>query len=193
MTTVVDTPMLPSHKQALRTSKTKFGRSGYDDDWDNIRPSSTMNNNGNEIEDADLVRSGNNQSLLEEVKGGSETLAAQLARIEAMAEDLEEDFAKTGNDLNYFKKQFDMDFGDNKSKVVSSRLTALEKENMIMKDREQHHNNRGGGSSNSSHKRDAGVKFNIRDNNFGRSHELEAEADLKACWEMIHHIEKTMK
>ena len=46
-------------------------------------------------------------SLLSEIGAGSASLSAQLARIEALAEDLEEDFARTGTELNDFKRALD--------------------------------------------------------------------------------------
>ncbi|GMH89864.1 hypothetical protein TL16_g11586, partial [Triparma laevis f. inornata] len=74
--------------------------------------------------------------LLEELKGESSSLAKQLARIEVMAEELEEDFARTGSELYQFKKAMGEGLREDSIRQLNSRMNLVDYENEMIRKRQ---------------------------------------------------------
>ena len=126
---------------------------------------------------------------LNEVKGGSASLAAQLARIELMAEQLEDDFAKTDHDLTTFKTKFDKEFVTAKETTVNSRLNLLEYENEMMKQREKQKKQQQLKTARSA---TGGGRFEPVSPEYLAA-DMEAEEDMKACWQLLKDLERQVK
>ena len=126
---------------------------------------------------------------LYDLRDGSASLAEQLARIELMAEDLEEDFAKTGEKLDKYKNKFEEDFKRGKEKQVLSRLNMIEYENEMLRLREK----KGGRVNvNGSKAHDSGRRIaeKYAAEAAGDAAAEAADDDLKACWSLIHELQQ---
>ena len=144
-----------------------------------------------------------NEELLDTLKGESSSMVKQLARIESLAEELEEDFAKTNQELMMMKTVYNEGLAETKNKNVASRLSALELENEVQRMKERERRVGGGvggvreGKENLSNlQRQRRKEMAQRDNELNliesaaaNVNEKQCEEDLKECWSLIEQLQ----
>jgi len=120
-----------------------------------------------------------NELLLDELKGESAGIAKQLARIEVMASELEEDFAKTGNDIHLFQKAMSENMGDMRNIKVANMLNIRTREDERW-EKEESRAKKGG-------RREAGRMREARED--AKKWGAEAEDDMAECWDLINQLQ----
>ena len=186
----------------LRNSTGGFARSGYGGHYDDDR-GAAGHDSGAAGDDSSA-----NERLLDSLQGSSSTIAKQLARIEVMAEELEEDFARTGDEINRFRDAINENVGDVRNTRVAHRLKLLDGENEENEKRERaEKEERRERKKNGTLK--ASVTFKSAFNTRGGGREdgggggggegtamdgtvREAEGDLKECWSLINQLTKQL-
>jgi hypothetical protein len=122
------------------------------------------------------------EHLLDELKGDSASIAKQLARIEVMAEELEEDFARTGNELSVFQSALNENMGDMRNTKLATRLGLWEKED------EKWQKAEAAKKVATARGHRSGVKEEVATYDEGATAADEAEGDLKECWNLINQL-----
>ena len=119
------------------------------------------------------------KSILEGIGAGSANLAAQLARIEALAFELESDFARTGSELTSFKRALDEGLKESCGKQLESRMNVVDYENEVLERR-----NRDKRKESRRIKRGGDIMTMKSESVKG------AEEEIGECWEIIEELRK---
>jgi len=182
---VVPRTAITTNDPGLKFMPLRFSRSSFANGFD-------------EEERIDEDENDDNERLLEEMKGESSGMVKALARIEAMTEELEEDFAKTNQQLIDMATVCEEGLKDRTNLTIASRLSALEFENEVQRNKERDRLKRRGGSGKENNvllerRRRAEVERNEKLNSLAVATasmtEKQCEDDLKECWGLIEQLQ----